>query len=53
MDMQVKFNGEQYIAKYNEQSGYYELELKAPEQAGGIYSVDAVLVCGFEETETK
>lgn len=42
MDMQVKFNGEQYIAKYNEQSGYYELELKAPEQAGGIYSVDAV-----------
>lgn len=41
MDMQVKFNGEQYIAKYNKQSGYYELELKVPEQAGGIYSVDA------------
>ena len=35
----VKFNGQNYIAFYNRQSGYYELELKAPD-TGGIYNAD-------------
>ena len=35
----VKFNEQDYIAFYNSQSGYYELELKAPE-TGGIYNAD-------------
>lgn len=35
----INFNNQNYIATYNPQSGYYELELKAPEQ-GGIYTAD-------------
>lgn len=35
----VTFNNQNYIATYNPQSGYYELELQAPE-AGGIYVTD-------------
>ena len=35
----VKFNEQDYIAFYNSQSGYYELELKAP-NTGGIYNAD-------------
>lgn len=36
-EMKVKFNEQYYIAKYNEQTGYYELELQAP-LTGGIYN---------------
>lgn len=35
----VRFNEKDYIANYNSQSGYYELELKAPD-TGGIYNAD-------------
>ena len=35
----VKFSEQDYIAFYNSQSGYYELELKAP-NTGGIYNAD-------------
>lgn len=35
----VTFNNQNYIATYNSQSGYYELELKAPD-AGGIYTAN-------------
>ena len=35
----VTFNNQNYIATYNPQSGYYELELQAPE-VGGIYTAD-------------
>lgn len=35
----VRFNEQDYIAFYNSQSGYYELELKAPD-TGGIYNAD-------------
>ena len=35
----VSFNNQNYIATYNSQSGYYEVELKAPE-TGGIYVAD-------------
>ncbi len=35
----INFNGQDYIATYNEQSEYYEVNLKAPE-TGGIYNAD-------------
>lgn len=35
----VTFNNENYIATYNEQTGYYELELTAP-STGGIYTAE-------------
>ena len=35
----VTFNNENYIATYNEQTGYYELELTAPD-IGGIYTAE-------------
>lgn len=38
-DMTINFNGDDYIAKYNEQTGYYEVELQAPE-IGGIYNAN-------------
>jgi len=37
--MTITFNGVDYIATYNQQTGYYELNLQAPE-IGGIYTAD-------------
>lgn len=39
-ELRVRFNNEQYLAKYNKQTGYYEIELQAPNNAGGIYQAD-------------
>lgn len=30
--MVIKYNGDVYTANYNEQSGYYEIELIAPQE---------------------
>lgn len=38
-EMTINFNGQDYIAKYNAQTGYYEVNLEAPIQ-GGIYEAD-------------
>lgn len=38
-EMTINFNGQDYIAKYNAQTGYYEVNLEAP-QIGGIYNTD-------------
>lgn len=38
-NMTITFNGVDYIATYNQQTGYYELNLQAPE-IGGIYTAD-------------
>jgi len=38
-EMTINFNEQNYIAKYNEQTGYYEVNLEAP-QIGGIYNTD-------------
>lgn len=35
----INFNNQDYIAKYNKQTGYYEVDLEAP-KIGGIYNVD-------------
>lgn len=37
--MTINFNNKNYIAKLNKQTGYYEVELEAPE-IGGIYEAD-------------
>ena len=33
----INFNNENYIANYNSQTGYYEIDLSAP-KVGGIYN---------------
>lgn len=38
-ELTINFNGQDYVAIYNPQSGYYELNLQAPE-TGGIYTAD-------------
>ena len=38
-NLTINFNGQDYIAVYNEQTGYFELELEAPE-IGGIYNAN-------------
>ena len=35
-EMTINFNNENYIAKYNEQTGYYEVDLTAPETGRNI-----------------
>nr|DAQ61977.1 MAG TPA: hypothetical protein [Caudoviricetes sp.] len=53
-EMTINFNNENYIAKYNEQTGYYEVDLTAP-LAGGIYNANIkftdLLGQTYEETE--
>lgn len=44
----VSFNNQNYIATYNPQTGYYELELTAPE-TGGIYTADIEFTDLLEE----
>ena len=45
----VTFNNENYVANYNEQSGYYELELQSPE-TGGIYKAEIEFTDLYEQT---
>ena len=47
-EMTIRFNGQDYIAIYNSQTGYYELELTAPE-TGGIYNADITFSDFWEE----
>ena len=53
-EMTINFNGQDYIAEYNEQTGYYEVDLKAPEK-GGIYEADIeftdLLGQSYEDTQ--
>ena len=46
--LSVKFNNQDYIVEYNQQSGYYELELKAP-NVGGIYTANINFTDLFEQ----
>lgn len=47
METTVIFNGETYTLQYNEQSGYYETEIQAPE-VGGIYTAEISYTDIFE-----
>ena len=38
-NMTINFNERNYLATYNEQTGYYEVEIIAP-AVGGIYNAD-------------
>lgn len=44
----LTFNGEDYVATYNKQSGYYEIELTAPNK-GGIYNADITFTDIFKK----
>ena len=48
-EMTIGFNGENYIATYNPQSGYYEVNLQAP-LTGGIYEADITFTDLFGQT---
>ncbi len=42
-DMTISYNGQNYVAKYNKQTGHYEVVLVAPEK-GGMYEADISFV---------
>lgn len=44
----VNFNNKDYIAKYNEQTGYYEATLEAP-KSGGVYVADITFTDLYEQ----
>ena len=48
----VHFNEQDYILAYNEQSGYYEIDLLAPE-IGGIYNADIEFTDLLEQSYEK
>ena len=45
--MKVTYNEEEYTLTYNSQTGYYEIELQAP-NTGGIYNAEIVFTDLFE-----
>lgn len=47
-EMTIKFNGQNYIANYNKETGYYEIDLAAPDQ-GGIYNTEIKFTDLFEQ----
>lgn len=46
-ELTITFNEQTYIAKYNKQTGYYEVEIIAPD-VGGIYNADIAFTDIFE-----
>lgn len=44
----ITFNNQDYVALYNNQSGYFELQLTAPE-SGGIYEAEIAFTDIYEE----
>lgn len=48
-EMTINFNNENYIASYNEQTGYYEIDLTAP-LVGGIYNANIKFTDLFGQT---
>ena len=54
-EMTINFNGQNYKAVYNKQSGYYEINLEAP-ISGGIYNTEIeftdLLGQSYEDTKT-
>lgn len=48
-EMTINFNEQDYVASYNKQTGYYEIELQAP-KTGGIYNADISFLDLFEQS---
>ena len=51
MALTIDFNGSSYGATYNTQTGYFELNLTAP-NTGGVYQIDATYVDALGEVST-
>lgn len=51
MGVTIRFNEQDYSALYNEQTGYYELELTAP-MTGGVYEAEITYLNSIGETAT-
>lgn len=51
MGVTIRFNEQDYSALYNEQTGYYELELTAP-LTGGIYEAEITYLDSIGDTAT-
>jgi len=49
--MTINFNNENYMAQYNKQTGYYEVDIQAPE-IGGIYNADITFTDHVGEIST-
>ena len=47
-ELTITFNNQDYALTYNKQTGYYEIELTAP-QTGGIYEIEATFTDLFNE----
>ncbi len=52
MEMKVTFNNKEYNLLYNKQSGFYEIELKAP-SVGGIHNAEIKFEDLLKNTETS
>jgi hypothetical protein len=55
MGVKAKFNNKEYELIYNSQSGFYEIEIEAPE-VGGVYNAEVVfedLLGNIEESNKK
>ena len=52
MSVKATFNNKEYELIYNEQSGFYEIELEAP-KTGGIYNAEITYKDLIENTETS
>lgn len=50
-NMTIDFNGQSYLASYNPQTGYYEVDMQAPE-IGGIYNADITFTNYVGEVST-
>lgn len=48
LELTLKFNNQNYVAKLNKETGFYEVEIKAPE-TGGIYKAEATFTDLFGE----
>lgn len=51
MSVKATFNNKEYELIYNEQSGFYEIEIEAPKQ-GGVYNAEITFKDLIENTET-
>lgn len=51
MNVKTTFDKKIYELTYNEQSGFYEVELEAPE-TGGIYNAEVSFIDLIDNTET-
>lgn len=43
MNVRANFNNKNYELIYNQQTGFYETEIQAPKEKGGVYNVDITI----------